>query len=211
MKIKQFNSPISSIYHVLLLASWYWKTTELVHILAFETKIIYCWFMTNWQTGREIWIIRSLAPNWRSESVTSRLPPVSLSVPRTHWRRSCVDRHPESWWRLCGAGGGGPAVPRSAGRLLLPGGGCLRVSRPQLCRCLNGGWRCRVATSSSRTHRKLTLGVQTVLLFSAVSPAEVYISTLQLFGLFSSMIFPAVEAREGDRLLVCCLWRGGLA
>ena len=154
------------------------------------------------QTGREIWIIRSLAPNWRSESVTSRLPPVSLSVPRTRWRRSCVDRHPESWWRLCGAGGGGPAVPRSAGRLLLPGGGCLRVSRPQLCRCLNGGWRCRVATSSSRTHRKLTLRVQTVLLFSAVSPAEVYISTLQLFGLFSSMIFPAVEAREGDRLLV---------
>ena len=144
----------------------------------------------------------SLAPNWRSESVTSRLPPVSLSVPRTCWRRSCVDQHPESWWQLCGVGGGGPAVPRSAGRLLLPGGGCLRVSRPQLCRCHPGGWRCRVATSSSRTHRKLTLGVQTVLVFSTVSPAEVYISTLQLFGLFSSMIFPAEEARERDRLLV---------
>ena len=124
----------------------------------------------------------------------------------------CDDWHPKSWWRLCGAGGGGPAVPRSAGQLLLPG--CLRVSRPQQCQCLPG-WRCRVATSSSLTHGKLTLGVQTVLVFSAVSLAEVYISTLQLFGLFSSMIFPAVEttvfsAGEGGGQ-AARLWQGGLA
>ena len=36
--------------------------------------------------------------------------------------------------RLCEAGCSGRAVSRFAGRLLLPGRGCLRVSRPRLCR-----------------------------------------------------------------------------